>query len=100
MIVVRMNQDAVHGKKLFLAGLCSVGEDLSETNLDIIRIYITIEPFQSPGQWLCKFIEQKKKGSPPTGLVCNTNMVIFLFRDTNRHHVNTLYIRHLLVSHN
>ena len=77
MIVVRMNQDAVRGNKLFPAGLWSVGEDLSETNLDIVRIYITIEPFQSRGQWLCKFIEQKKKGSTPTGLVCNTNMAFF-----------------------
>ena len=79
MIVVRMNQDAVRGNQLFPAGLWFVGEDLSETNLDIVRIYITIEPFQSRGQWLCKFIEQKKKGSTPTGLVCNTNMVIFCF---------------------
>ena len=77
MIVVRMNQDAVRGNKLFPAGLCSVGEDLSKTNLDIFGIYITIEPFQSRGQWLCKFIEQKKKGSTPTGLVCNTNMAFF-----------------------
>ena len=100
MIVVRMNQDAVRGNKLFPAGLCSVGEDLSKTNLDIFGIYITIEPFQSRGQWLCKFIEQKKKGSTPTGLVCNTNMAFFLFPDSNRHHVNTLYIHHLLVSHN
>ena len=49
MIVVRMNQDAVRGNKLFPAGLWFVGEDLSETNLDIVRIYITIEPFQSRG---------------------------------------------------
>ena len=45
-----------------------------------------------------KFLS-KKKVQLPTGLVCN-NMATLLFWDTNRRHVKTLYIRHLLVSHN
>ena len=37
MVVVGMNQDSIRGNQLFPAGLCSIGEDLSETNLDLVH---------------------------------------------------------------
>ena len=37
MVEVGMSQDSISGNQLFLAGLCLVGEDLSETNLDLVH---------------------------------------------------------------